>query len=267
MFWHVCHTKFGTIVGAGVDRGELPGLMADGGWVTAGAMFGSLLVIADRFLIGIVLNVRTVALYTVPMPSTQRLGAVPPGLENALFPRLATAQGAEAPRLSARCDGAIATGRRGYHVVQADNGPAGRERHRCRRRTGRPHLADRGMVQRLCSDPVVQLQAQGRPDVVAWLLLAQIRFYLPTFWFALHAFGLIGAAVVYLVRLAVDYAALFLITGRQIDHGSAVALLSMGLVGLAVLPTLPLAVTLPAAILMAATILFTCRHMLPPTIA
>ncbi|MGW8281550.1 oligosaccharide flippase family protein (plasmid) [Sphingomonas aurantiaca] len=271
MFWRACRTEFGGVTGAGVDWAELRGLMSYGGWVTVGAMFGPLLVIADRFLIGVVLNTRAVAIYTVPMQVTQRLGAVPAALGNALFPRLATARGDEAQRLSRAAVGTllavlsppVAAGILLFEpamtlwvgdAIGTAAAPIGRI------------LLIAAWLNAFAQIPYVRLQAQGRPDAVTWVLLAQIPFYLGALWFALHGFGLMGAAVVYLVRVAVDHVALFLIAGKQIDHGVATAILGAGLLVLAILPAPPLLIAVPTAVGVALAILFACRGMLPPAI-
>lgn len=273
MFWRACRAEFGGMATAGIDRAELRRLMSYGGWVTVSAMFGPLLVIADRFLIGVLLNAHAVAIYTVPMQVTQRLGAVPAALGNALFPRLATARGGEAQRLSKVAVGTllavlsppVAAGILLFEPamilwVGDDIGTAAAP-------VGRILLIA-AWLNAFAQIPYVRLQAQGRPDVITWILLAQIPFYLGALWFALlHGFGLMGAAVVYLVRVAVDHAALFLIAGRRIDHGGAVALLGVSFLALAILPAPSLVIALSAAPVTALAILFGFRGMLPPAIA
>jgi len=46
---------------------------------------------------------------------------------------------------------------------------------------------------------------RGRPDLVAKILIAQIPPYWLALYLAMHAFGLIGCAMVFLARLVVDY--------------------------------------------------------------
>jgi O-antigen/teichoic acid export membrane protein len=66
----------------------------------------------------------------------------------------------------------------------------------------------------LANIPYVMLQAQGRPDVVAKIHLAEIGPYVALLWYSLHQFGLEGAAFAYSTRVAVD--AILLIWGAKL---------------------------------------------------
>ncbi len=57
--------------------------------------------------------------------------------------------------------------------------------------------------------PYGLLQGQGRPDVIAKLHALEVVPYVILLWFMLHRFGILGAAVAWSIRVAVD--ALFLL--------------------------------------------------------
>jgi O-antigen/teichoic acid export membrane protein len=61
--------------------------------------------------------------------------------------------------------------------------------------------------------PSSHLQATGRPGVVARLHLIELVPFLALLWWALHAFGLVGAALAWSVRSAVDGILLFAAAG------------------------------------------------------
>ncbi|MEP3755596.1 MAG: hypothetical protein ABJM58_02735, partial [Alteripontixanthobacter sp.] len=104
-------------------------------------------------------------------------------------------------------------------------------------------LAIAGWANIFAKVPYARLQAQGRPDVVTKIMLAQLPIYLPALWFALEGFGLAGAAWVYLARNSVDTLALFLAAERRVDHGMMLALTFAAMVAAAlILPqTAPIA--------------------------
>ena len=65
----------------------------------------------------------------------------------------------------------------------------------------------------LASIPLVMLQAQGRPDIVAKFHLVELVPFVGTLWYAVHRFGLVGAAVAWDLRVGVDALLLFWAAG------------------------------------------------------
>lgn len=227
LLWQACTGEFGSGSVRRFDRSQLRALLAYGGWVTLTAIFGPLLVIVDRFAIGAVLSAVAVTIYTVPMQVTTRLGSLASSLGNALFPRLAMAQGAEATRLS----------RNGVAVLLACLTPpvvaafflmqpalvlwVGHEIGERAAPVGRILLVA-AWINTFAQVPYVRLQAQGRPDLVAKTLLAEVPFYLPALYVGLQYYGLTGAAVVYLLRVVVDLLLLAWVAEQRLHHAAAI---------------------------------------------
>src|SRR5207245_5800245 len=62
------------------------------------------------------------------------------------------------------------------------------------------------------------LQGIGRPDLTAKLHLIELPIYVPALWLAIHYFGIVGAAMAWTVRVALDGALLFWLTRRFVGE-------------------------------------------------
>lgn len=221
MMWRACRREFGTIGLAHWDRGQLKGLLSFGGWVVLTGLFGPLLVYTDRLLIGTLIGVAAVTVYTVPMDAMMRLAGISTALNNAMFPRLTITDEAEAHAIADKAVGAfyailtpIAMG--GLLVMD----PV------MRLWLGHDLGGDAALLARLFLTGVwlnsfaqaayARLQAKGRPDLVSKILMAQLPFYLAAVAFALWTFGLIGAAWVFVIRIVVDTLALHVYAFRRL---------------------------------------------------
>jgi O-antigen/teichoic acid export membrane protein len=84
------------------------------------------------------------------------------------------------------------------------------------------------------------IQGIGRPDLTAKLHLLELPVYVPLLWWAVHRYGILGAAIVWTVRVAVDAALLFwLACGFLGNNGKVIRQMTAGLlaaVGALVLP-------------------------------
>ena len=201
-----------------IDRSQMIPLMKFGGWVTVASIFAPLLVVVDRFFIGAILNAVAVAIYNIPFQLAQRISIVPTALGNALFPRLSSTRGQEQELLGLKASETLAC-LMSLPVLWAlllldpflhlwvgaklavPAAPVGKA------------LIMGYWANAFAIVPYVRLQARGRPDLVTKLLLVQIPPYLGLLWFALHRFGLIGAAAVFSLRCAADYVLLSLAAG------------------------------------------------------
>jgi O-antigen/teichoic acid export membrane protein len=61
----------------------------------------------------------------------------------------------------------------------------------------------------LSTIPFARLQAEGRPDIIAKFHLAEIIPYIAFLAFAMHTWGVVGAALAWSIRVAVDAILLF----------------------------------------------------------
>ena len=73
----------------GFSRDEFKRLANFGAWVMVSSLIGPLMIYADRFLIGVVLDAVAVAAYTIPFQVAYRTLLLPNAVSQALFPRLA----------------------------------------------------------------------------------------------------------------------------------------------------------------------------------
>ena len=218
-----CHKEFGRGPARWFDRAALLAMLRYGGWVTVGGMVGMVLVFSDRFLIGAAIGAVAVTVYAVPLDATRRIAVIADALANALFPRLAVTDAQSSARLTRQAVGAlyaIATPPVAALIVLAD--PLMRlwlgDDLGARSAPLLQILAIAGWANIFAKVPYARLQAQGRPDWVAKIMLAQLPLYLPALWFALQEFGLMGAAWVYLARNTVDTLALFVAAEGRVQR-------------------------------------------------
>lgn len=191
-------------------KGYAKELFGYGGWVTLTGLFGPILVVLDRFAIGAILGARAVTIYTLPFQLAQRISMFPTSLVGAVFPRLPTASPEERLGLNdkairvllASISLPIMGGIYFLHpFFDVWVGPAlGRE------------AAAVGVwivfgywVNAFAVVPYSTMQGSGRPDLVTKVLLIQIPPYLLLLYAGMKQFGLMGCAIVFVVRNAADY--------------------------------------------------------------
>lgn len=197
-----------------IDRVRARELLGYGAWVTVTNTVSPILSTFDRFFIGTILGAASVAYYDVPFRLAQKAQIVPIALADALFPRLSGETRDTATTTSFTATAAV----NGFMTpliaaavllvdpflslwVGADfasrAAPVGAA------------LLIGTWINSLARIPLAKLQAEGRPDWVAKAHMLEVAPYVAALWWALHQFGLIGAAFVWTARVAVDAALLF----------------------------------------------------------
>lgn len=195
------------------DRSRVRDLLSFGGWVTLSAVVDPLLTTIDRFVIGSFLGMKSVSHYTVPYQLAQRSLIVPSALLDAMLPRLAGANEAEA----------LGVSKRGMRAVVALMTP--------------PMIAGIAFIHSFLSLWISRdfadsaalpaqfmlagcwfnaigfccfqhLRARGRPRLIAIAHLIEIPPYLLCLWAGMYFYGLAGAAAAFAVRVAFDDALL-----------------------------------------------------------
>ncbi|QFT75975.1 flippase [Erythrobacter sp. THAF29] len=199
------------------------GLVSYGGWVTLGGIAGTILVFSDRILIGAVIGAVAVTVYAVPLDGTRRIAVIADALSTALFPRFTRADQADEERLTrlaVRALYAICTPLVAVFIVVAhpfmrlwlgddiggQSAPIAQV------------LAVAAWINIFAKPFYSRLQAQGRPEVVAKIHLIQLLPFLLALFWALNAFGLVGAAIVYLARNTIDTIMLQAASGERLQH-------------------------------------------------
>jgi O-antigen/teichoic acid export membrane protein len=79
--------------------------------------------------------------------------------------------------------------------------------------------------------PFARLQAGGRPGAIGKLHLLEVPFYAALLWLAVTHFGLIGAALTFLVRIVVDTIALAVLASRGLGNDLALGITLAAFVG------------------------------------
>lgn len=185
-------------------------LLRFGGWVTVTAFVGPMMVILDRFVIGAVSGAKTVTYYTVPFQLAQHSTLVPGALMSTLFPRFAAVGRQEAARLAeeglrslaAVMTPLVAAGVLlmepflAWWITPAFAGQA--------TQVGRVILLG-FWLNGFARIPFAQLQSRGRPDLVAKCHLVEILPYFGLLYLGMNLLGLVGAAVAFSLRVAIDF--------------------------------------------------------------
>lgn len=192
-----------------------------GGWVAVSGLVGPILVYVDRFVIAAVLSVAAVGYYTGPYELVTRLSIIPTSLVVALFPVFSARHDAPShlEALAARSlrtllvvMGAvvIATVALGGDFVRLWLGAE------VARIVTVPFkiLAVGVLVNALALVPYALLQAIGRPDITGKIHLIELPIHLLFVWVLVGAFGLVGAALAWSIRAAIDAVLLFVAAAR-----------------------------------------------------
>lgn len=193
-------------------------LLRFGGWVTVTAFVGPMMVTLDRFIIGALTGAKEVAYYTVPFQLAERSTILANSLSSALFPRFARmaideelSLAHEALRILVIVTTPIVglcvllmQPFLGWWITPAFAAKASL--------VGQIVLLG-FWINAAARIPFAQLQARGRPDLVAKCHLAEILPYFASLYFGLSFFGLPGAALAFSVRVIADFLLLAIFSG------------------------------------------------------
>lgn len=213
-------------------------LFSFGGWITVSNVIGPLMDNLDRFIIGSVLTISAVAYYTTPFDLVSRISIVPGAIITVLFPAFShlinndqeksgvlfrEAVSIACPIMSIAVMGVVLFAPDflrfwlGYEFALRST-PVMRV------------LAIGLFFNTLAYFPYAFLQGAGRPDWTAKLHLVELPLYYLVLWYLLKNFGIVGAAVAWLFRVALDASVIYLLTGkivssvRRISRGVLVVL-------------------------------------------
>lgn len=205
-----------------VDRASISALMLFGGWMTVTNLVGPLMVYWDRFLIGAVLSVAAVSYYATPYEVITKLWLIPAALAGVLFPAFAASFVLDQDRARHLFE-------RGTKIVFVSMFPL---------ILVVVTLAHPGLVLWLGADfasastlvlqwlavgvflnslahvPYVLIQGAGRPDLTAKAHVVELIIYAPLLWYLLIKQDIVGAAVAWTFRAALDVAILFALASR-----------------------------------------------------
>jgi O-antigen/teichoic acid export membrane protein len=192
-----------------ISHNQARELLQFGGWVTVTSLVGPLMVIIDRFVIGATIGAKSVTYYTVPFQMAERTTILSGALSSALFPRLTSSTVAERGRLAFLATQSLATIMTPLFILSVlliepflqwwIN----------------PDFATKAglsaqiliisfWINSFAKVPYIQLQAAGRPDLVAKSHFIELIPYLLLLYIGLHVAGLAGAAMAFGIRILSD---------------------------------------------------------------
>jgi O-antigen/teichoic acid export membrane protein len=205
---------------AGPRRPTLPlvrQLVSFGGWVTITSLVAPLVLTMDRFLIGAIAGAAAVSIYSIPYNLVSRMSILPLSLASAIFPRFAASSGEDAATLQAESVSALVAVLTPLTIL----GIAGLAPflHFWIGRELAVQAAPLGYIfasgfwmNSVARVPYAYLEARGRPDLIAKLVIAYVPPYFLLLWLLLNGWGVVGAAVAWSVRSFFD-PSLFLLSG------------------------------------------------------
>jgi len=203
-------------------------LLRIGGWMTATNIISPLMSYLDRFVVGAILPMAAVAHYVTPYELVSKLSLFPQSLMGVFFPAFATSFASDRERMAALFGRSLRAlllfmfplalilvlfAREGLTLwvgaaFAAASAPVLR------------WLAVGIFINSLAHAPFNVLQGIGRPDLTGKLHLVELPFYLGALYLFAHAFGIVGVAMAWVLRITADSAALLLVTTRQVPSVS-----------------------------------------------
>ncbi len=208
---------------------EFRELFLFGGWITLGNIIGPLLTYTDQFMIGTLVSIALVGYYLVPYQMITKLWAVTVAVVGVLFPALSIHLIADRP--AARrlfllgmksvvllvAPAAFLAAAFAGEILQlwldAEHG-----------RVGGPLLqvfALGVLINAFSFVTLALVQASGKPDWVPKLFLLEMPFYVPALYVAIAQCGLMGAVLVWLAKILVDFLFLLWASSRVMPEVSA----------------------------------------------
>lgn len=234
-----------------LDAATLRPLLKFGGWLTVSNIVGPIMVSFDRFVIGALLSVTSVAYYATPYEVITKLWVVPTAVNGVTFPLYAASYDRDEEfvgKIFSRSLMAIffllypaillvitfshdgmafwineEFARHSYRVLQ--------------------WLAVGVFLNCLAQVPYTLIQGSNSPDITCKLHVAELAVYIPLLFALIGRLGIEGAAIAWFLRTAVDTALLFWIAVAKNRLAVQGMLKAYVLMGMSMVPLVHLAVT------------------------
>jgi len=200
-----------------INRTMIRLLINFGGWMTVSNIIGPLMVYMDRFLIGALVSMTAVAFYATPYEVVTKLWVISGGLMGVMFPAFASAlvqDHARAARLYDRAVKYIFLSLFPIVLIIITFAYEGLNLW-----LGSDFANNSSLVLQLLAIgvfinshahvPFGMVQSAGRPDLTAKLHLIELPVYLMILWWLVNTYGIVGAAVAWIVRVVIDTIVLF----------------------------------------------------------
>ncbi|HEX5971097.1 MAG TPA: oligosaccharide flippase family protein, partial [Gemmatimonadaceae bacterium] len=199
-------------------------LLRIGGWMTTTNVISPLMNYLDRFFVGAILPMAAVAHYVTPYELVSKLSLFPQSLMGVFFPAFASSFVSDRERTAALFGRSlrglllfmfplalvlVLFAREGLTLwvgaaFAAASAPVLR------------WLAVGIFINAMAHAPFNVLQGIGRPDLTGKLHLAELPFYLAALYLLAHAFGIVGVAIAWVLRISADAIALMALTSRRV---------------------------------------------------
>jgi len=223
-------------------------LCVSGGWLTVSNIISPFMGYADRFVIGAMVSAAAVAFYATPNELITKLWIVPGALTAVLFPAFAS-------HLAERSEALQPLFRQAVHGLFLVMLPLTLffalfahevlatwiHEDFARQSADLMRVFALGMLlNSLAHVPFTLIQSSGRAKLTAWIHAVELPLFLLALWLLTRAYGLSGAAMAWLLRIAVDTALMMFVCirtlgwpGREFVDGRALILLALTVVGFA----------------------------------
>jgi O-antigen/teichoic acid export membrane protein len=199
-------------------------LLRLGGWMTTSNIVSPMMVYLDRFVVGAILPMAAVAHYVTPYELVSKLSLFPQSLMGVLFPAFASTYANDRERTAGLFGRSLRAlllfifpivlvlvlfAREGLTLwVGAEFAMASAPVLRW--------LAVGVFVNSLAHAPFNVLQGIGRPDLTGKLHLVELPAYLVALYLLAHQFGIVGVAIAWVLRVAIDSAALMVMASERV---------------------------------------------------
>ena len=211
-----------------LQRAMLGPLIRFGSWMTVTNIVSPLMVYFDRFFVGALISIAAVAYYATPNEVVTKLWLLSGALTGVLFPAFSTSFVQDPRRAALLFDRGvkyvflamfpitlliITFANEGLHfwlgATFAQNSTQALQ-----------WIAAGVLIHSLGQMPYALIQGAGRPDLTAKLHLVELPFYLVILWWLITTNGIVGAAIAWVARIAVDTVFLFAMVRRVLPTGA-----------------------------------------------
>jgi O-antigen/teichoic acid export membrane protein len=199
-------------------------LLKFGGWITVSNLISPIMVSFDRFFLGALVSVSALAYYATPWEVMARILIIPTALSGVMFPVFSQMKGADNthnPALYYRSLKYIllsmfpiclicASFAKEILLVWLGNDFA------LQSSRVMQIMAVGVLVNGLAMIPFCSIQAAGRPDMTAKFHILEVIMYVPILWLLIKEWGVVGAAIAWLIRVSVDLILLLYYSNKSI---------------------------------------------------
>jgi O-antigen/teichoic acid export membrane protein len=212
-YWKLCRDAMPKLATSRIDRADIRPLLRIGGWMTVSNIVFPILGCIDRFMIAMVLSAAAVGYYATPSELMGRVHIITGATMISLFPAIAASYRINPLGATALFGRSIITMCAVLFPVAAVAGAFSNEL--LTLWVGADYASNAAPVLRIlaastllaAADGIVVtlLDAIGLPKINAKFSVVELILYVPLLFLALHLFGYVGAAVAYVVRVAIDF--------------------------------------------------------------